>query len=142
MNVQKILFPTDSSEQCEKVKEAVIAMARSSQAAVVVMHAFNPPLTLRKRGAIMIDEFKSSMEEEATEIVTEAVESLQAAGISATGLAVEGTAAEAILKAIEDEQPDLVIMGSRGAGGWPGVRLGSVAERVVRHSPVAVLVIK
>ncbi|MEK7784627.1 MAG: universal stress protein, partial [Chloroflexota bacterium] len=54
----------------------------------------------------------------------------------------EGPAAEAILRAAEDEKPDLIVMGSRGSGGFPGLPLGAVAERVVRMSPGPVLVVK
>jgi nucleotide-binding universal stress UspA family protein len=39
------------------------------------------------------------------------------------------------------EGADLVVMGTRGAGGAVG-RLGSVADRVVRHAPAPVLVVR
>jgi nucleotide-binding universal stress UspA family protein len=57
------------------------------------------------------------------------------------GVAVlRGTPATALLKLIERERPDLVIVGSHGRTGLARVALGSVAERIARHSPSPVLV--
>lgn len=142
MHLSKILVPTDGSETAARLYDYATELARLTGASIVVMHAYNPPVALRKRGALALDEFKSSLEEEARELVAEAAQTLQAAGLAVSGLVVEGPPAEAILRAIEAEQPDLVILGSRGAGGWPGAYLGSVAERVVRHATTPVLVVK
>lgn len=142
MQISKILVPTDGSETAKRLYAYAIELARLTGASIVVMHAFNSPVALRKRGAMALDEFRSSLEEEARELAADAAQTFQAAGLTVSALVVEGAPAEAILRAIEAEQPDLVILGSRGTGGWPGVYLGSVAERVVRHASVPVLVVK
>jgi nucleotide-binding universal stress UspA family protein len=139
---QKILLPTDGSENAEKTIQYAIQLAQLSQATIVVMYAYNPQLALRKRAAVAAEAFRASLQEEAMEIVTEVAEHIKAAGLAVSALAVEGSPAEAILHASEDVQPDLIIMGSRGGGGLPGLALGSTAERVVRHSTVPVLVVK
>ncbi len=139
---QKILLPTDGSENAEKTIQYAIQLAQLSQATIIVMYAYNPQLALRKRAAVAAEAFRASLQEEAMEIVTEVAERIKAAGLAVSALAVEGAPAEAILHASEDVQPDLIIMGSRGGGGLPGLALGSTAERVVRHSMVSVLVVK
>lgn len=139
---QKILLPTDGSEHAEKTVQYAINLARLSGAAIVAMYAFTTPHTSRRRGTIAAEEMKASMEEEAKEIVGEVAAQVQAAGLSVTALAVEGSPAEAILQTAETEQPDLIVIGSRGDGGLPGLRLGSVVDRVVRHATVPVLVVK
>jgi nucleotide-binding universal stress UspA family protein len=52
-----------------------------------------------------------------------------------------GDPAQEIIKAIEAEEIDLVIMGTHGRKGLEHVFFGSVAENVLRKSPVPVLVI-
>lgn len=47
--------------------------------------------------------------------------------------------ASAILDAAGDA--DLVVVGGRGHGGFPGLRLGSVSTQVVNHAPCPVLVV-
>jgi nucleotide-binding universal stress UspA family protein len=139
--IQKILLPIDDSEHSQKTIQYASDLAKLSQAAIVVMHAFQIPI-FRKRGTAAVEDFKISLEEEARELVAEVAAELQNQGLNASALVVEGSAAEAILQAVETDQPDLIVMGSRGGGGLPGLNLGSVAERVVRRSPAPVLVVK
>jgi len=54
---------------------------------------------------------------------------------------VEGDAAEAILFAAAYEKVDLIVLGTRGAGGLSRLTMGSVAERVLRLATVPVLTI-
>ena len=140
--INKILLPTDGSEHAENTIQYAISLAKLTGASIVAMYAYNPPLSLRKRGTLAAEEFKSTMEEEAREIVGDVAERLKREGVSVSAVAVEGPAAEAILRAVEEEKPDLVVMGSRGSSPLPGLTLGSVAEKVVRYSPVTVTVVK
>ncbi|WP_028266991.1 universal stress protein [Arthrobacter sp. MA-N2] len=75
---------------------------------------------------------------------TSQAEALKAAashGVAATGQAVHAdSAASAILDAAKDA--DLVIVGSRGHGGFPGLHLGSVSTQVIDHAPCPVLVVR
>jgi len=55
---------------------------------------------------------------------------------------VQGRAAEQILRAIEEYQIDLVVISTHGLTGWRHMVLGSVAEKVVRLSPIPVLTVR
>lgn len=50
-----------------------------------------------------------------------------------------GDAAEEIVRYVESEKIDLVIMGTHGRKGLDRIMFGSVAERVIKHSPAPVL---
>jgi nucleotide-binding universal stress UspA family protein len=54
---------------------------------------------------------------------------------------IEGHPAEEILKVAEDTPMDVIVIGSIGKTGMSKFLLGSVADKVVRHSRVPVLVI-
>ena len=54
---------------------------------------------------------------------------------------VYGDPAQEILKTIESEKIDMVVMGTHGRKGLENVIFGSVARYVVRRSPVPVLTI-
>ena len=141
--IKKILLPTDGSEHAEKTIQYAVSLAKATGAAIVAIYAFNPPLSLRnQRGVAMMEEFRVSLEAEAKDIIGEVAERLSKEGLNVTARAVEGALAEAILRAAEDEKPDVIVMGSRGSGSLPGLTLGGVAEKVVRYSPVTVTVVK
>jgi nucleotide-binding universal stress UspA family protein len=52
-----------------------------------------------------------------------------------------GDPGDRIVRAAEEQQPDVVVVGSHGRGFLRRTLLGSVSEHVVRHCPVPVLVI-
>ncbi len=53
-----------------------------------------------------------------------------------------GEPAEEILLLAEREKPDLLIMGSRGLGGFSRVMLGSVSTKVLHHIKCDMLVVR
>jgi nucleotide-binding universal stress UspA family protein len=53
----------------------------------------------------------------------------------------QGEAVAEILAAVGQEHPDLVLLGTHGRSGWQRLRLGSVAEAVIRETPASMLVI-
>jgi nucleotide-binding universal stress UspA family protein len=140
--IQKILLPTDGSEYAERTVKYTIDLAKSLGASVDVMYAYQPASLLRKRAAAMMEEYKHILEEDAKEIVTDVAERLKAEGLAVTATVVEGPAAEAILRAADEIQPDVIVMGSRGEGGFADMLLGGVTEHVVHYSKVPVLVVK
>ena len=61
------------------------------------------------------------------------------AGVAVTTLVAEGTAAQALLEAAETA--DLLVVGSRGHGGFKGLLVGSVSQQCVSHASVPVVVV-
>ena len=53
-----------------------------------------------------------------------------------------GNPVDKLLKLVEKEDVDLVVMGSKGRSDHPRLLAGSVAEKMFRHSPVSVLFYK
>lgn len=83
---------------------------------------------------------EDSPEHIARTLQAEALESIAATGVETSGQVVHSSSpASAILEAAKDA--DLVVVGARGHGGFPGLRLGSVSTQVVNHAPCSVLVV-
>ena len=53
-----------------------------------------------------------------------------------------GNIPKSILEVAEEEQSDLIVMGSRGLGLLKGVLIGSVSQKVIEESKIPVMVIK
>jgi len=58
------------------------------------------------------------------------------------GVIVEGNPAHTILEFAEQNKVDMIIIGTLGKSGLERFLLGSVADKVVRHSRISVLVVK
>ena len=61
-------------------------------------------------------------------------------GLNVTTKAIEGQAATVLLHAARDA--DLLVVGSRGRGGFRGLLLGSVSQQCVDHAPCPVVVVR
>ena len=66
---------------------------------------------------------------------------LRSSAVAHRCLLVEGNPVIALLRAAEEHHADLVVVGSRGTGGFPGLQLGSSSLQLVQHSPRPVVVV-
>lgn len=63
-------------------------------------------------------------------------------GINVEPVLLEGNPAEELIRYAEEEKMDIVVMGTLGKTGLDRLLLGSVAENLVRHSKVPVMVVR
>ena len=66
---------------------------------------------------------------------------LRAAGVATRIVIAQGWPPSALMELEAVEAPGLVVLGARGTGGFPGLRLGSVALGVLQHSVVPVAIV-
>lgn len=78
----------------------------------------------------------------AQERLEDLLASLRRACAATTGLVKLGAPADEILAVVAETRADLVVMGTHGRRGLAHAFIGSVAERVVRVSPVPVLTVR
>jgi nucleotide-binding universal stress UspA family protein len=136
---ETILVPVDGSAHSERGLAHASVLASMSGARVVVVVAFDPPVTVRRRGIIAVQEARADMEADAKELANEAVQLMTDRGHSASAVVVRGDPVEAILETAEEEGADVIVIGRRGLSTLKGLLLGSVSERVARHAEIPVL---
>jgi len=66
---------------------------------------------------------------------------LSMAGVAHRSLVVEGNPVGALLQAASDVDADVVVVGKRGSGGFPGLQLGSTSQELVAHATIPVVVV-
>ena len=137
-SIRSILVPVDGSPGSEIGMAWADLVARTVDAEVIVVVAFNPPSAIRRRGILETEHLRIEMEADAKEVATEAAQLFLDRGRRARALVVVGEAAEAILETAESEQVGLIVMGRRGLGRLQGLLVGSVSERVARLASVPV----
>ena len=137
-----ILVATDFSPCAEDALGVAIEVARRFEAKLTLAHACEPP-TYAYLGVTAVVDLVTPIQEAARELLKSAFEQLKTRFEGpAESLLLFGVAPVELLAAIEKHAVDLVVMGTRGRTGLSHVLIGSVAERVVRLSPVPVLTVR
>ncbi|RLM95499.1 universal stress protein [Haloarcula sp. Atlit-7R] len=135
-----ILLPTDGSSGAEAAIEPAGALASATDATTHLVSVVDTrSLGIDVGSTVIVDELESV----ATDAVGGASDRLSELGVETVETAItHGVPYRAILDAIEDTDADLVVIGTHGRTGVDRYLLGSVAEKLVRTSPVPVLTVR
>jgi nucleotide-binding universal stress UspA family protein len=136
MTVKRLVVGVDGSEMALQAVEwsATEAELRGSELLVVHVNLWRDDVL---RLAVFDDQ--RQIEEEILEAALERARSASR-GIAIEGMATEPPAAEALIRASADAA--LLVVGSRGLGGFLGLLLGSVSQQCVIHSKCPVVVVR
>jgi len=142
---KKMLVPLDGSEFSECVLDHVRAIAIGCQVPEVVLLGVAEPITHQVYYMVGIEDRVGDMQKETEKYVasylSKAADSLKKDDIAVQTAVVSGRPAEEILDYANKNQVDLIIMSTHGRSGVSRWVLGSVTDRVVRHSIAPVLTI-
>lgn len=135
----------DGSEHSQAALNWAMDEARQRNGRLHLITAWNkPPMAWypavleTAAGEIAAEE---SPEKIAGTLQADALKSAADGAVAATGQVVRSDSpASVILDAAQDA--DLVVVGSRGHGGFSGLHLGSVTTQVINHAPCPVLVVR
>ena len=138
---RKILFPVDLSEVSQKIVPWVLASAGKFEAEI---HLLFVARSLEHLSTVYvpfatIEEFENNIIKGAETKIQEFVDTFLEGYPSCRTRVVLGDAAEEILGYVDGEGIDLVIIGTHGRKGLEKILFGSVAERVIKMSPVPVM---
>jgi nucleotide-binding universal stress UspA family protein len=143
IEIRKILFPCDFSENSSKILPYVLSLAEKYDATIYLLHVVED---FSKWGGfyvphIPLDRFQEEALKGAEKTLDRVCEEQLQGCPNFQKKIVFGDPAAEILKSIEGEGIDLVIMGTHGLKGLELVFFGSVAENVVKKSRAPVLTI-
>ena len=137
-----ILVPTDFSLSAETALDRALEFAAKVGAKVYVMHAYQLPVVGFPDGVLL------PTAEIASRIVTWAQSELAAcvarrkeSSVEIVPILKQADPRDAVISTAEDLSADLVVMGTHGRHGLARALIGSVAESVVRTSPVPVMTV-
>ncbi|HLH76625.1 MAG TPA: universal stress protein [Candidatus Binataceae bacterium] len=152
MPFNKILAPTDFSEDSNHALQYAEELARKFGSEMIVMHvaqalapvtfSLDPggsadPLALETIGRIAEEQRLAAQRE-----LDRIVHNLRDSGLRARSLLRVGAAFVEILTTAQSETADLIVMATHGRSGLAHMLLGSVADRVVAKAPCPVLTVR
>ncbi|HZD66072.1 MAG TPA: universal stress protein [Acidimicrobiales bacterium] len=136
----KIVLGVDGSDQAGRAAEQARDLARLAGGEVRVVHVVEGGAYGGRAGL-----FPAEQTPEATELVDGVVASLAAEGVKATGMvgrALAGRVAAVLADEARAQGAQVIVLGSRGLGGFSGLVMGSVTHKVLHLAPCPVLVVR
>jgi len=144
---KNILIPTDGSELSQRAVKIGIELARLHQARITGIHVIpDYHLLIAYEGAF--DPVTEERIEEEAKARADSYLSFVRNSAAAAGVACEAVCEtsdhpyDAILKAAESQDCDLILMTSHGRKGLAAVLLGSETRKVLTHAKIPVLIVR
>lgn len=140
---KSLVVATDFSAPGDNAVAGAIELAAQLDAELYIVHVFAMPVPL-----LTVYEFALPEPDmrDARELARAKLESYGeqavAAGVTAHVRLLDGATDKAIVSLARDVDAGWLVVGTHGHTGLQHVLLGSVAERIVRHSPCSVLVVR
>jgi nucleotide-binding universal stress UspA family protein len=146
----RVVFGTDGSEFARSAERVIETWPIFGRAAIEVVSVAN--LGVPWTSSLALSTSAASPEEmlEAGRsivaayqgIADEAAARLSAAGLRATPRVLQGDPAAELIRVVQEDQADLIVVGTHGRTGLRRLLAGSVARNVMLHAPCSVMVVR
>jgi nucleotide-binding universal stress UspA family protein len=147
---RRILVTTDFSEISLEALPVAVEIAAHFNAELLLVHILPvdtptpwdiPPYADFGLASLPLPDYETQVRQE-VERRLEMVASKHARGVTVRGLVGRGDAAAEIGRTATAENADLIVLATHGWTGWRHLVFGSVAEKVLREAPCAVLSVR
>jgi nucleotide-binding universal stress UspA family protein len=142
--LKTVVVPLDGSPLAEKALSCVEELAKKMKLELVLMRAYAlPPAVSAEEYGAYTDELIDQLEAESRDYLAEKVNEMKGKGFGNVSSVINlGYGAEEIITLARNTPDNFIAMCTHGRSGVKRWVLGSVTERVVRHSGDPVLIIR
>lgn len=145
MSLKRILVATDGSESSSRAERLSVSLAGALNVKpTYVSVVYLPPTAYAMGGGAGLESAMSSLREGAIKAVSNAASFAKDNGVQSDTKVIDEFQSPmvSITNLAEKEEIDLIIVGTRGLGGFRKLALGSVAEGILHYANCSVLVAK
>lgn len=137
--MRRILVGVDGSAPSARALEWAIHYARMSGGTVEVVHAWNDPYIGMYPTATSMRYDANILARASNSLLEAAIAKCDISGVDVSYASVHGSPTRVLLERAKGAE--LVVIGTRGRGGFAGLLLGSVSNQLTQHGPCPVLVV-
>lgn len=142
MPTSPIVCAVDFAEASDRALEHAIALAKSLDAPVLAVHAWSLPAFAGPDSAFVFGpEVVGEITTELQAQLRKLLERHKESGVNLEGRLMVGAPVEAVIDAATKHEAQYIVISTHGRSGLSRFVLGSVAERMVRMSPIPVVVV-
>ncbi len=142
-SIKKIILATDFSDTAKDASSHALLLAKNYKAELKALHVLDTSAwTIPSQDYLATVAGVEGLEEtrqRGKDTLNELAESFD---LEVEAIFTEGDPGHEIIRVAEEQNADLIVLGTHGYSGWKRFALGSVAEFVVKHAPCAVLTIR
>ena len=138
---RNIVIATDGSENTQRATSYGITIAKLSGATVHALHVVDTS-SFSQSWTVGWETIYDILKKEGQKATSKVKECGEASGVDVREVLLEGHPSGEIINFAENNNIDLIVMGTLGKTGLDRFLMGSVAEKVVRNSKVPVLVVR
>jgi nucleotide-binding universal stress UspA family protein len=144
--IKILIVPLDGSELAATVTPIVVELAKALSAEMLLARAVSIPFSFYASAdysAPVNINFLGAMEDEATAYLAECAEAMKKSGVASVKTAVLRGGASVEIENLSQDTPDcMIVISTHGRTGIGRAVLGSVADRLARHSGHPVLLVR
>jgi nucleotide-binding universal stress UspA family protein len=139
----KIIVGLDGSEGSGKALEWAITTARRLDAEIVAVHVEGAAMYIPgPMGIALPIEMRTWLEERQREFTQEWCAPLRTSGVPFHAVFEEApSAASVLMRFAQREGAEMIVVGTRGLGGFTELLLGSISHQLAQHSPIPVVIV-
>ena len=134
-----IVVGVDGSEESKAALRWAVAEARLRDANVRAVYAWSLPHVAGGVGPLIVPDTEV-LRRDGERVLDAAIAEVGTEGVDVERASIEGSPARALVEAAEGA--DLLVVGSRGHGGFVGLLLGSVSQQVAHHALCPVVIVR
>jgi len=139
---KKILVPLDGSELAEAALPHAEAIAKSEGAEIILLRVpMLPAAEFFARDPSIAMRIQQEEEAEAMEYINKKMDELKKEQIKVSAITQDGSVPDTILAVADETHADIIAMSTHGRTGIQRWLMGSVADRVVHHAHIPVILI-
>jgi nucleotide-binding universal stress UspA family protein len=142
---RRILVAVDGSKHAQKAVGVAVNMAKTLRAELAALNVMTVPWMATSLNApLPLDKIYEGLREVGEKVTREAAAIAENEGVRVKRVMKEGigSAVQTITEYAAKESVDLIVLGTRGLGGFRKLLVGSVASGVVNHAQTSVLVVR
>lgn len=137
-----IVAAVDASAAARTVVERAVERARFDDDELHVLHVFQPPSSVYPIEGMYLADDQEFERAEHDSVWGEVGELLDDPPVAAKKVELRGYPASGIIDYARDVDASLIVVGTRGRGGFASLVLGSTSQAVIHDAPCDVLVVK
>lgn len=141
--INKIITPVDGSEGAARAARFAAQLAKDVQAELVLLHVYDSTvISLMGLNALSGKEIDDAVHRVSKGFFESARRAMGEEPLPTREEVRIGHPSSEIVAFADDEQPDLIVMGSRGQGEFKKLFVGSVSTQVLAHAPCPVTIVR